>query len=110
MLFEGVRAFTPAERSPFVDAQLARYDAHVASRRGDAETADLKFRRATALLREIGYRYWLGVALLEHAEWLGESDRGAEAELPLAECREIFEQLRAAPWLERVDAREPTAA
>ena len=34
-----VRALKPAQRSPMAEAQLARYDAHVAARDGDAEAA-----------------------------------------------------------------------
>jgi class 3 adenylate cyclase/tetratricopeptide (TPR) repeat protein len=109
-VFERVRGFTPAQRSPFVEAQLARYDAHAATRKGDTEAADRHFGRTTALLREIGARFHLAGASLEHAECLSASGRDEEAEPLLTEAREIFEQLRAAPWLERLDARAPTAA
>ena len=42
--------------------------------------------------------------LLEHGEWLAEGGTADEAEPLLAEAREIFERLGAAPWLERLDA------
>jgi hypothetical protein len=41
---------------------------------------------------------------LEHAELLAASDRAEAGQPLLAEAREIFEQLRATPWLERVGA------
>jgi len=41
------------------------------------------------------------VTELEHGEWLASQGRGEEAERLIAEAREIFESLEAAPWLER---------
>jgi hypothetical protein len=46
----------------------------------------------------------VAVVQLEHAELLAASDRAEAGQPLLAEAREIFEQLRATPWLERVDA------
>ncbi|HSB37882.1 MAG TPA: adenylate/guanylate cyclase domain-containing protein [Gaiellaceae bacterium] len=106
-VFERIRALPPAQCSPFVQAQLARYDA-LAARREDAEAAEERFGAATGLLRGLGVRFWLAVALIEHAEWLGETGRG-EPEPLLAEAREIFERLRAAPWSARVEAAVPAA-
>ena len=96
--FDAVRQLPPARRPPVVTAQLARYDAHLAARAGDGETAERRFRYAAELLREVGARFWLAIALLENAE-----TAPADAEPLLAEAREIFERLEAAPWLERVE-------
>jgi len=41
------------------------------------------------------------VTQLEHGEWLAGQGRRDEAEPLLAEARETFERLEAAPWLER---------
>jgi hypothetical protein len=41
---------------------------------------------------------------LEHAEWLIDQGLTEEADSLLAEARELFEGLRAQPWLERVAA------
>jgi hypothetical protein len=95
--FDAVRQLPPARRPPIVTAQLSRYDAHLAARAGDAEAAEQRFRYAAELLREVGARFWLAIVLLEHAE-TGPED----AEPLLAEAREIFERLEAAPWLERL--------
>jgi hypothetical protein len=49
--------------------------------------------------------------LFEHGEWLVETGRAEDAEPLLAEAREIFERVGAAPWLERLDAlAEPARA
>jgi class 3 adenylate cyclase/tetratricopeptide (TPR) repeat protein len=108
-LFELVRQLTPGQRSPLVDAQLARYDAHVAARRSDVEAADGRFRNSTELLREVGARFLLAIVLLEHAELLAGED-SAEAEALLTDAREIFERLGAAPWLARAEAAAPAPA
>jgi class 3 adenylate cyclase/tetratricopeptide (TPR) repeat protein len=99
-IFERVGGLSAGLRTPMVDAQLARYDAHRAARAGDATEADGRFRYASELLREVGARFYLAVVLLEHGEHLT-AERPDEAEPLLAEACEIFERLEAAPWLER---------
>ena len=103
-IFERIRALKPAQRSPMAEAQLARYDAHVAARDGDAEAADRRFRRSAAVQREVKARFWLAVTQLEYAEWLSAEGHADEAEPVLAEAREIFATLEATPFLERLDA------
>jgi class 3 adenylate cyclase/tetratricopeptide (TPR) repeat protein len=104
MIFDQVRSFGPGQLAPFVDAQVARYDAHVAARDGDIAAAEQRFRSSAALLREIGVAFWLAVVLLEHGQWLaGRGNREDSAPL-LDEARKIFEGLEAAAWLERFDA------
>jgi tetratricopeptide (TPR) repeat protein len=105
-IFEQLRSLPPGMRAPFIDAQLARYDAHGAVRAEDPEKAEQRFRHAGAVLREIGARFWLAVVLLEHCERLLASGRN-DAEL-LVEAREIFDELGARPWVERADALAPT--
>ncbi|MBA2385034.1 MAG: hypothetical protein H0V68_10295, partial [Actinobacteria bacterium] len=76
----------------------------------DAAGPDPAFAAAAAAFREISAPFDLAVVELEHAEWLLGQGRGEDAEPLLAEAGEIFERLRARPWLERLDAaREPTA-
>ncbi len=48
----------------------------------------------TAGFRKLGIPFWLAVTLLERAELTGDDES-------LAEAREIFEGLKATPWLER---------
>jgi class 3 adenylate cyclase/tetratricopeptide (TPR) repeat protein len=99
-IFERVRGLSAGVRTPFVDAQLARYDAHRAAAAGNAPEADGRFRNASELLREVGARFYLAVVLLEHGEFLARV-RPDEAEPLLDEARETFERLEARPWLER---------
>ena len=108
-VFERIRSLRPGERSPFVDAQLARYDAHVAARRSETGRADERFRAAVALVRELAARFWLAVVLLEHGEWLSTQGRWEDAEPLLAEARGLLERLEAALWLKRLDAVAPVA-
>jgi class 3 adenylate cyclase/tetratricopeptide (TPR) repeat protein len=108
-VFERIRGFSPGVRTPLVDAQLARYDAHLAARSGDVVRADGRFRNAAELLLEVGARFWLAIVLLEHGELLLAQEEG-DAEPLLAEAREIFERLETKPWLERLEAIAAPAA
>jgi hypothetical protein len=47
--------------------------------------------------------FYVAVTRLERAENLLAEDRGGEARALLGQARETFEELRARPWLERVD-------
>jgi class 3 adenylate cyclase/tetratricopeptide (TPR) repeat protein len=108
-VFERVRRFSRGLRTPLVDAQLARYDAHRAAQDGDVAESDRRFRNAAELLLEVGAGFWLAVVLLEHGELLVARKEG-DAEPLLTEAREIFERLEATPWLERLDAVAAPAA
>jgi hypothetical protein len=48
--------------------------------------------------------------LLEHGELLVGEGRDVEAEPLLDEAREIFTELRATPWLERVESTTTASA
>jgi tetratricopeptide (TPR) repeat protein len=105
----------PRERSAFLRAQAARFRALVAAARGEHDSVEQGFKTAEQILLEHGMPFRLAVVQLEHAEWLRSRSRSEEAELLLAEAREIFERLGAKPWLERANqasterAREPIA-
>jgi class 3 adenylate cyclase/tetratricopeptide (TPR) repeat protein len=105
-----VEALPPGSSSQFLQAQSARFRARLAARRGDADEAERRFKRATGLFRELALRFYLGATQLEFGEWLVGQGRHEEAEPLLAEAREIFEQLEAKPWLNRVDAIAPLVA
>jgi class 3 adenylate cyclase/tetratricopeptide (TPR) repeat protein len=91
-LVDGLR---PGERPPLLDAHAHRF-------RGKLAGDESEFAAAAEHLRELSLRFWLAVTLLEHGELLVERERGDEAESLLAEAREIFEELGAQPWLDRV--------
>jgi predicted ATPase/DNA-binding SARP family transcriptional activator len=89
-------------RTPFVEAHEQRFAARLAARRSEADAIEPSFIRATDIFRELSMPFYLAVTLLEHGEWLAGEGRREDAEPLLAEAQEIFERLRAAPWVERV--------
>ena len=90
-----VESVPPGTRPPFLDAQAARFRARTTGDPARYEVAADQFRR-------LDLPFWLAVTLLEQAELTGD-------ESLLAEAGEIFEGLRARPWLERVNAAKTTA-
>ena len=93
----------PVDRTPYLEGHRARLTARLATRRGEAEHIEPGFTRAIEIFRVIGMPFYLAVALLEDGEWLVSQGRAGEAEPLIAEARELFERLRAMPWLERAD-------
>jgi len=100
-LLEIVEALPPGLRPPFLDAVAHRFRAHLA---GDDPGADRHFTTAEAQLRAHELPFHLAVVQLEHAEWLIARGHADDAQPLLAEARDTFERLEAAPWLQRVDA------
>ena len=88
-------------RPPFLDATARRFRARLA---GDSPTADTDFVAAASGLRRLELPFHLAVVLLEHGEWLIGYGRRDDAGPLLAEARDIFDRLMAAPWLARTDA------
>jgi class 3 adenylate cyclase/tetratricopeptide (TPR) repeat protein len=81
-------------RPPYLDAQASRFRARL-----DADPSG--FVSAAATFRELGLLFWLAVALLEHGELTGDTDS-------LDEARALFAELKATPWLQRVDGVKET--
>jgi hypothetical protein len=71
--------------------------------KGQHEGVERRLQNAANEFRAIPMPFWLGVTLLEHAEWLMGQGREEEAEPLSTEARQIFEGLRVRPWLERLD-------
>jgi len=90
---------------PFLAAEARRFRALLA---GDDPAADGHFTAAEAQLGALDLPFHLAVARLEHGEWLRAQGRPDDAEAFLAEARETFGRLGAAPWLERASAALPT--
>jgi class 3 adenylate cyclase/tetratricopeptide (TPR) repeat protein len=108
-LLDMVRSLPPGRRTPFLEAHASRLGARLSALRGDGGDVASGFKGAVGLFREMGVPFWMAVTLLEYAEWLTGQGRADEAAASLTEAREIFERLKARPWLERlqrVDARE----
>ena len=100
-LLDRVDGLRPGERSPFLDSQIARFHARLAAIRDEAST-EARFKLAVASFRERDVRFYLAATLLEYGEWLADRGRVGDAEPMLREAGEIFEQLQAAPWIERL--------
>jgi hypothetical protein len=88
-LLTSIESVPPGSRAPYLDAQARRFRARLAG--GDRSG----YEAAARQFRELGLSFWLAVTLLEQGGAAG-----------LAEAREIFERLEAAPWLDRVTAAE----
>jgi class 3 adenylate cyclase/tetratricopeptide (TPR) repeat protein len=100
------RSFGEGESTPSWRGQTSRLEARLAAARGEEDSVEPNFKAAAGHFREIGVPYWLAVTLGEHAEWLAAQGRADEAEPLLTEAREIFERLKARPWLERLESLE----
>jgi hypothetical protein len=105
-LLEIVEALPAGLRPPFLDATANRFRAHLAAA---DPGADRHFTAAAAQLRALELPFHLAVVQLEHAEWLAARGRPDDAQALLAEARDTFEYLQAAPWLERLDSAAPGA-
>jgi tetratricopeptide (TPR) repeat protein len=81
-------------RPPYLDAQAKRFRAQLGGDPSGYEVAAESFRH-------LSLPFWLAVTLLEHGELTGDESLFAEA-------REIFERLKARPWLKRLNAVAPT--
>ncbi len=99
-LVSTVEAWKPGQVSPLMRAMTERFRACLAP---DEPETDARFKSATGLLREIGAPFHRACTMLDHARWLVAKGMG-DAEPLLTEAREIFEELRAVPWLARLDA------
>jgi class 3 adenylate cyclase/tetratricopeptide (TPR) repeat protein len=102
-------ALPPGDTTRAVRAMGARFGARRAALDGDDATASAGFLAAADILREIETPFELAVVRLEHGEWLMGAGRRDDAQPLLDEAREIFQRLRATPWLERVSAVDGVA-
>jgi hypothetical protein len=96
-LLEGVDRIPRGKVPRYLQAHAARVRAHLATSEGDVETAEAGFKRASSTFRELSMPLWIGVSLLEYAEWLVAEGRAAAAEALLTEARQTFERLEARP-------------
>ena len=96
----------PGGLSPWLRAQRTRFHARLEARRGNHDRVERDHDRAERLFEEHGLVFDLAVVRLEHAEWLAEQGRAADAVPLLAAAGETFEALEAMPWLERLGTIE----
>ena len=93
--------------SPLLAATAQRFHARLA---GDDPGADRNFTAAEAGFRALQLPFYLAVVQSEHGEWLTARGRPEDAQPLLAEARDTFERLQAAPWLERLDTTQTGTA
>jgi tetratricopeptide (TPR) repeat protein len=91
----------PGNLSPGLRGESARLRARIEAAKGHEEDVDRGFRTAVAEFRAIPVPFAVAYTSLEHAEWLIDRGRSEEAEPLLAEAAQIFEGLRARPWIDR---------
>jgi tetratricopeptide (TPR) repeat protein len=102
---ELLREIEPLPRGkvpPFLRGICARFRSRLAMVRGE-HGVEPGLKTAAGMFRELGSPLWLAVTLLEHGQWLARQGRGIDAKPLLDEAREIFERLRAQPWLDRLE-------
>lgn len=102
--------FGAGQTSPFWRGQAARVEARLGAVRGEADRVEARFGTASDLFRELGLPFWVAVTLTEHGEWLASGGRKDKAVPLLEEAREIFERLKAGPWIDRASRSLPAAA
>ena len=87
----------------FMRGICALFRSRLAAARMEQDGVEPGLKTAAGMFRELGSPFWLAVTLLEHGEWLVQEGRGAQAGPMLDEASDIFERLRARPWLERAE-------
>jgi hypothetical protein len=93
----------PAQATPLLRAGRERLRAEQAEHSGDRSAADALEREATDMLRSVGARPLLALALLERHRRRGDEEA-------LAEARAIYADLGATSWLARIDEPSGLAA
>jgi class 3 adenylate cyclase/tetratricopeptide (TPR) repeat protein len=104
-LIDLVRHHVHPGRQASIDAHIHRWEARLATARGDQDEAGKKLQGALDAFVALRRPFWVAVSRLEIAEAFLAHERVAEAQEPLAQARATFAELGATPWLERVDAR-----
>ena len=97
-LLDIVDELHPGLQGPFLRAQKARFRSRLPENDADTELA-----AAERLFEESEMPFYVAVTRLERAENMLAQGRADEARPLLDQARETFEELRARPWLERVD-------
>lgn len=101
-LLAKARAIRPGRVTPFLRAQMARFEARIGLLDGSTGRVEAGFKAATGILREGALPFHLAICLTELGEWYRSLERTADADEALAEARAIFERLAATPWLQRI--------
>jgi class 3 adenylate cyclase/tetratricopeptide (TPR) repeat protein len=108
-LLELLDQIPPGVIAPYLRAQLSRGRARVAAARGRHDDVERHFQAAIDTFALLGYPYWLAVAQVDFAEWLGTQARSAEATELLDQAIVALQALRAEPALRRARDLSATA-
>jgi len=103
-LLDVVDELSPAELAPFLRAQQARFRARLPEHDAEAQLVT-----AEQLFVESEMPFYVAVTRVERGHHLLARDRVDEGRPLLEHARETFEELRARPWLDRVEAAESQA-
>jgi hypothetical protein len=96
----------------YIHMHLDRLAARLSSVQGRLDEAESGYTGVIHRLRSYGSPFPLALALAECGELLAGQGREDEAQPLLAEAGEIFQRLKAKPWLERLEriAPQPVAS
>jgi class 3 adenylate cyclase/tetratricopeptide (TPR) repeat protein len=89
--------------SPYLLADVARFRARLLVAAGLDDGVEDLYRTAERILEPPGLRYQLAVVRGELAEWLFARERYADATAVATVARDTFEDLRAEPWMRRLE-------
>jgi len=102
--------YPASRRTRSILSQLHRAQGVGAAAAGDEDAAADSFGKALSAGRNLGLIYWLGPVLYDYGAWLVETARPDEAQPLLSEARQLFEQMGAVVWLERLDVIQATSS
>ncbi len=101
---------TPRGKLPqYVEAHALRFRGRIAERDGDLTGAEERLKGAAGLFLELHVPFWTAVSLLELAERLTAWGRTEDAGELLRGALDVFEGLKADPWIERTRAVSESA-
>ena len=103
-----VEGLPRGSQPPFFHAQALRFRGRLAALNGETDQVEGRFKGAIGSFRELGLPFPMAQSLLEYGEWLTHRGQAPDAEPFLLEAREIFEHLRATPWIERLEQAAPS--
>ncbi|MGH7721704.1 MAG: ATP-binding protein [Candidatus Dormibacteria bacterium] len=111
-VIDAVRGRHRSGRQPTLDAHILRWQARLDEAGGDADAAAAGFARAIDAFAALHRPFWAAVTRLEAGACALAAGRHDEGHTHLREARATFEELRARPWVDRVDAvsSEPASA
>ena len=94
---------------PYLRAHVARFRARIAAATDEHADVEEDFRTAERILTELDYVYWLARVQIDHAAWLIDRGRPAEATPLLIAAAATAERLGAHPAMAQINRLRATA-